>query len=79
MQYAEIEHFTPVEHFVDLATDYTKFQLSEAPEAKGWNNMEMVYEIRFVKGDDTWMSPVNNYSLADNASYSGVFAVFEIE
>jgi hypothetical protein len=75
--YAEIEHFLPVENFVDAAVNYTTFQLAEAPAMVGYNNLDMIYELRFVKGDDTWMSPVNTYNLGTNAS--GVFGVIEID
>lgn len=75
--YTEIEHFMPVENFVSAATDYTNFQLAEAPKMKDYNNMNMIYELRFVKGDDTWMSPANTYNLGPGNS--GVFAVIEID
>jgi hypothetical protein len=52
---AEIEHF-PVENFVSGAVDYTNLQLSQTSQMKGYNNLDMIYELRFVKGDDTWMS-----------------------
>lgn len=73
----EIEHFIPVENFVKAATDYTAFELSQASLQSEHNNMYMVNEVRFVKGDDTWMSPVNKYNLGNDSN--GVFAVFEIE
>lgn len=69
----------PVENLVDLATDYTNFQSSEVPQELGWNNLEMVYLIRFVKGDDNWMSPANRYNLGNDGSYSGVFAILAME
>ncbi|KAA8645891.1 hypothetical protein EYZ11_002044 [Aspergillus tanneri] len=75
--YAEIEHFFPVEDFVEGATNYTNFQLSQTPRMKDYNNHQMVYELRFVKGDDTWMSPVNTYNLGPE--HSGIFAVIEID
>ncbi|CAG8503858.1 10114_t:CDS:2 [Paraglomus brasilianum] len=75
--YAEIEHFLPVENFVAAAVDYTNFQLAEAPSMGAYNNMNMIYELRFVKGDDAWMSPVNTYNLGQNLS--GIFAVIEID
>lgn len=73
--YAEIEHHFPIENFISGAVNYTKFQLAQ--NMTGYNNLNMIYELRFVKGDDTWMSPVNKYNLAPNAS--GVFAVIEID
>lgn len=76
-KYAEIEHFVPVEHFVDAAAEYTAQNLAEWPELQGWNNQEMVYEIRFSKGDDSWMSQANTYNLS--SEYSGVFAIIELE
>lgn len=75
--YTEIEHFLPVENFVDTAVDYTNFQLAEASSMVGYNNLDMIYELRFVKGDDTWMSPANTYNLGQNSS--GIFAVIEID
>ncbi|RFU31481.1 D-arabinono-1,4-lactone oxidase, partial [Scytalidium lignicola] len=61
--YAEIEHFMPVENFVSAAVDYTNFQLAEAPKMAAYNNLNMIYELRFVQGDKTWMSPVNTYNM----------------
>ena len=75
--YTEIEHFVPIEHFIDAAGNYSQRQLDEAPKEKGLNNMNMINEIRFVKGDDTWMSPANNYSRAKGQE--NVFAVLEID
>ncbi|KAI1402468.1 gluconolactone oxidase [Hypoxylon fuscum] len=76
--YAEIEHFFPMENFVSAAVNYTEFQLSQ--NMTGYNNLNMIYELRFVKGDNTWMSPVNQYNIAGNTSNtSNIFAVMEID
>lgn len=74
---AEIEHFIPLENFVEAAKDYTMFEFSQASQKKGYNNGKMNREVRFVKGDDIWMSPVNKYNLGNSSS--GVFAVLEVE
>ncbi|KUI69459.1 L-gulonolactone oxidase [Cytospora mali] len=73
----EFEHFIPVENFVKAATDYTTFELSQASLEKSYNNLYMLNMVRFVKEDDTWMSPVNKYNLGNDSS--GVFAVLNVE
>lgn len=75
--YAEIEHFFPMENFVSAAVNYTGFQRSL--NMTGYNNQNMIYELRFVKGDQTWMSPVNTYNLTHNGSGDVTFAVIEID
>ena len=73
--YTEIEHFIPIEHLVEAGAGYVNLELS--PEYEGFNNEDIPHTVRFVKGDDTWMSPVNKYNL-DNST-SGVFAVLEVD
>lgn len=75
--YAEIEHFFPIEEFVEVAVKYTQFQQAQTPRMKGYNNLQMIFQFRILKGDDAWMSPVNTYNLGPQNS--GVFGVIEID
>lgn len=75
--YAEIEHFWPFENFMDVAINYTKFQQSQTPRMRGFDNQEMIFQYRILKGDDSYMSPVNTYNLGPQNS--GVFGVLEID
>ncbi|GMG28525.1 unnamed protein product [Aspergillus oryzae var. brunneus] len=75
--YAEIEHFFPMEHFVDAAVNYTKYQQAQTPKMKGFENEKMIFQFRALGGDDSYMSPANTYNLG--SENSGVFAVLEID
>lgn len=75
--YAEIEHFFPIEHLSDVANNYTLFQQSQTPRMKAPYNKQMVFQYRILKGDDSYLSPVNTYNLAPG--HSGVFGVLEID
>ncbi|KAL3479233.1 hypothetical protein BJX99DRAFT_268648 [Aspergillus californicus] len=75
--YAEIEHFLPIESYVEAATNYTMFQQAQTPRMKAPYNKQMVIQHRTLKGDDTYLSPVNTYNLPPESS--GVFAVIEID
>ncbi|KAJ5092065.1 hypothetical protein NUU61_006935 [Penicillium alfredii] len=75
--YAEIEHFFPVEHLAEAATNYTLFQQAQTPRMKGPYNEQMIFQLRTLKGDDSYMSPVNTYNL--EPKNSGVFAILEID
>lgn len=75
--YAEIEHFFPIEHLVDFATNYTEFQQNQTPRMKAPYNEQMIFQYRILKGDDTYLSPANTYNLGPESS--GVFGVLEID
>ena len=75
--YAEIEHFFPIEHLVEVATNYTMFQQSQTPRMKAPYNDQMIFQYRSLRGDDAYMSPVNTYNLGPENS--GTFGVLEID
>ncbi|OQD78668.1 hypothetical protein PENDEC_c001G00389 [Penicillium decumbens] len=75
--YAEIEHFFPIEYYAEAAANYTYFQQSQTPRMKAPYNQQMVIQHRTLKGDDTYMSPVNTYNL--DPKLSGVFGIIEID
>jgi hypothetical protein len=75
--YAEIEHFLPIEYFAEAATNYTIFQQGQTSRMKAPYNKQMVMQHRSLKGDDTYLSPVNTYNLGPELS--GVFGVIEID
>jgi hypothetical protein len=75
--YAEIEHFIPIEYYAEAAANYTLYQQSQTPRMKAPYNQQMVIQHRTLKGDDTYMSPVNTYNL--KPENSGVFAIIEID
>ncbi|CAG8908847.1 unnamed protein product [Penicillium egyptiacum] len=75
--YAEIEHFLPIEYYAEATADYISYQQSQTPRMKAPYNNMMVIQHRSLKGDDTYMSPVNTYNLGPELS--GVFAIIEID
>ncbi|RJE18645.1 hypothetical protein PHISCL_09015 [Aspergillus sclerotialis] len=75
--YAEIEHFFPIEYYAEAAANYTIFQQSQTPRMDAPYNHQMVIQHRSLKGDDTYLSPVNTYNLSPELS--GVFGVIEID
>ncbi|KAH8719246.1 hypothetical protein GQ44DRAFT_741963 [Phaeosphaeriaceae sp. PMI808] len=60
--YTEIEHFLPAENSIN----------GVASSMTGYSKLDMIYELRVVKGDGTWMSPANIYNLGQNSN--GIFA-----
>lgn len=72
---AQFEHFFPVEHLLEVPVEYMEYQLNQTASMLPYNNEKVEFEMRFVKGDDAYLSPAHNYDLSVNAS--GVFAVFE--
>ncbi|KAI9924865.1 hypothetical protein MW887_006722 [Aspergillus wentii] len=75
--YAEIEHFFPIEYLAEAATNYTLFQQAQTPRMRAPYNNQMIFQYRTLKGDDSYLSPVNSYNL--KPEQSGVFAVLEID
>ena len=73
--YAEFEHFTSSENYVDMAIDYTKHQFADPSVYKGIPNKEVSNGARFVRGDNAWMSPAHTDSSSTSNS-SSHFAVF---
>ena len=86
----QFEHFFPIEHLAEAGADYYNFAISQSDRLSGYQdiNDEMADEnmaryesddvtviTRFIKGDDTWLSPVNTYNLPSNSS--GIFATLE--
>ncbi|OKL63070.1 hypothetical protein UA08_01278 [Talaromyces atroroseus] len=86
----QFEHFFPVENLAEAGTDYFNYAISQSDRLAPYQGIKDIlaaqgmsrYEsddvtviTRFVKGDDTWLSPVNTYNLQPNAS--GVFATLE--
>ncbi|KAF4769504.1 hypothetical protein N7455_006607 [Penicillium solitum] len=86
----QFEHFFPKEHLAEIGTDYLTYAQAQSermkphidesvigPGLKGHYLSDDVTVItRFIKGDDNWLSPVNNYNLQPNAS--GIFATLEL-
>ncbi|KAI9923436.1 hypothetical protein ASPWEDRAFT_106959 [Aspergillus wentii DTO 134E9] len=75
--YAEIEHFFPIEEFVNVATNYTTYQQSQNSRMNTDYNGLVIYQWRALRGDSAWMSPVNTYNLGPESS--GVFGIIEID
>ncbi|KAJ5108004.1 hypothetical protein N7456_004679 [Penicillium angulare] len=86
----QFEHFFPIENLAEAGTDYFNYAISQGDRLISYQEINDVmaeqnmarYEsddvtviTRFVKGDDTWLSPVNKYNLQPNAS--GIFATLE--
>lgn len=86
----QFEHFFPIENLAEAGIDYYNYAISQGFRLGPYQDIKDVmaeegmarYEsddvtviTRFVKGDDTWLSPVNKYSLQPNAS--GIFATLE--
>lgn len=75
--YAEIEHFMPIKYLAEAATNYTLFQRSQIPRMTAPYNGIMIFQIREAQGDNSYMSPLNNYTLTPGES--DVFGVIEID
>ncbi|KAL4742732.1 FAD/FMN-containing dehydrogenase [Aspergillus similis] len=84
----QFEHFVPIEHLADAGIDYLNHAKSQAERMRpyqdvdvdgesrtGYRSDDVTVITRFIKGDDTWLSPLNTYGLRPNAS--GVFAALE--
>ncbi|KAL4771339.1 FAD/FMN-containing dehydrogenase [Aspergillus nidulans var. acristatus] len=84
----QFEHFVPIEHLADAGIDYLTHAKSQAERMRpyqdvdvdgesrtGYRSDDVTVITRFIKGDDTWLSPLNTYGLQPNAS--GVFAALE--
>ncbi|KAJ5957068.1 hypothetical protein N7501_011347 [Penicillium viridicatum] len=85
----QFEHFFPKENLAEIGTDYLTYAQGQSermkphidesvigPGLKGYYSSDDVTVItRFIKADDNWLSPVNNYNLQPNAS--GIFATLE--
>lgn len=86
----QFEHFFPIENLTAAGTDYFNYAWGQSDRLKGWQDINDIaadqgmarYEsndvtviTRFVKGDDSWLSPVNSYNLQPNTS--GIFATLE--
>ncbi|KAJ5893679.1 FAD/FMN-containing dehydrogenase [Penicillium taxi] len=84
----QFEHFFPIENLPEIGVEYSNHALSQADRMKpyqiddpidthdkGYSSADVTVITRFVKGDDTWISPVNTYNLDE--SNSGVFATLE--
>lgn len=75
--YAEIEHFFPIKYLSEAAVNYTTFQRSQIPQMTAGYNDIMIFQIRHIRGDDSYLSPLNTYNLP--AGESDVFGVIEID
>ncbi|KAL4909355.1 hypothetical protein BDW74DRAFT_174559 [Aspergillus multicolor] len=84
----QFEHFVPIENLAAAGTDYLNYAQAQAPRMKpyldvnvdgesrtGYTSDDVTVITRFIKGDDTWLSPLNTYGLKPNAS--GLFASLE--
>ncbi|KAL1885836.1 hypothetical protein Plec18167_001332 [Paecilomyces lecythidis] len=86
----QFEHFLPIENLPDAGVDYFHHALSQSDRMISYQNIneliaaegmaryesdEVTVITRFVKGDETWLSPVNTHNLKPNAS--GIFATLE--
>lgn len=86
----QFEHFFPIENLAEAGRDYFNYAISQSDRLAPYQNINDIiaagdnarYEshdvtviTRFVKGDDTWLSPVNTYNLKPDVS--GIFATLE--
>lgn len=86
----QFEHFFPIENLAAAGVDYFNYAISQGDRLGPYQDIKDVLDAqnvaryksddvtvitRFVKGDDTWLSPVNKYGLQPNASE--IFATLE--
>lgn len=81
---SQFEHFQPVENLVASGVDHMSYlwdlAATKADEIDATEKISTFWVIRFIKGDDAWMSPVNKYNIANQTDkYSGVFASIETD
>ncbi|RAH79625.1 FAD/FMN-containing dehydrogenase [Aspergillus japonicus CBS 114.51] len=84
----QFEHFLPIENLAAAGEDYLHHAQSQAArmipfqnpdiaadKSKGYLSDDVTVITRFIKADDNWLSPVNDYNLP--AGSQGVFASLE--
>ncbi|EFX03025.1 FAD-dependent oxidoreductase [Grosmannia clavigera kw1407] len=72
----QFEHHFPIEHLEEAGIAYTELQRSQTAGLANLPNKQLVFNIRFIRGDNAFMSPANTENLPANAS--GVFVTFEM-
>lgn len=72
----QFEHFFPLEELEAAGAAYTALQKSQTAGLAGLPNSAVSYGVRFMRGDDAFLSPANTENLAANAS--GIFVAFEL-
>ncbi|KAL4760662.1 FAD/FMN-containing dehydrogenase [Aspergillus foveolatus] len=63
----QFEHFVPIEHLADAGIGYLTHAKSQAELRTGYRSDDVTVITRFIKGDNTWLSPLNTYGLQPNA------------